>query len=259
MKTTHLKFTKPLVQILILTFILHGSISIFGQEMKPPAPKEPSSNLQLPEPVVFQEIKGSASLPEELILGFALDLGGVILPGNWDVQGKVVSSDNRVITFSTEQGQTGHLVYRLPKGFQLLLADDDVVKLKRNMNGYQTSLGNKFTLLSSDSLEIASGVLPGEFPHKVMIQDGLTLQQEKEVGSLLSESKFELTYMVPVYALTEDGKIKLTLFEPEVIKLDNTRYRIMILQSSKIVSQDKFEETSEGNGYILEYVVAVEK
>ena len=68
----HLIFSLTLMLLLIL-----GGGELWAQEMKPPVPKESSSNLKMPKPVMAAEIKGQANLPESLRLGFAMDLSGM--------------------------------------------------------------------------------------------------------------------------------------------------------------------------------------
>ena len=255
MNTIYKNFISPLVVILTITLVFSETYSVLGQDLTPPAPKEPSSDLSMPEPVVFQEIKGSASLPVELELGFALDVGGMIIPGNWEVEGKVISHDNRTITFLTEKNETAHLVYRLPKGFQIGLEKEDGLFIQRELRGFQTSMGYRIMLHGPDSIEVASGILQGESPHEVGITEGLVLFQEKASKEVMTESQYETTYWVPVFAVTEEGKIKLDLFEPIDLKIHGMMYRVMIRQSNMVEPTKGYDHVAKGAGYIMEYIV----
>lgn len=259
MKTTNSNTYASSVIILIIAIVATISIPLFAQDLTPPKPIVASSELQMPEPIQFQELKGRASLPDELKLGLAIDLDGIVLMGNWKIQAKVVSIDNRIITFVSEKEETGHLVYRLPKGFELSLETEEKIGLQRTMVGNQTALGYQFFLRGSNTLELAAGNILNEIPHRIKLLDGLLLEQNKKTTGILIENQYETHYNVPVVARTKDRAIKLNLFEQEIFKVQGNTYKIMVIQSTLIKPSKKYEEVSEGAGYLLEYVLISEK
>ena len=236
-----------------LVLVVFWTVSVLAQET-PPAPKEPVSDLKMPKPVMFQELKGKANLPKQLKMGFGLDLAGKILSGNWDVKGKITAVDNEKVVFTTEKGETGNLVFRLPKGVRLSLAADELVSIKRTMRGYRAALGYKLVVANMEMLAITSGRLFGDSPQKVKIWDGLILEQGQKLGQTLSESKYETTYQAPVYLITDGRRIQLALGEAHEVTVQRKTYKVMIHKSSKIVPTKEYENVAEGSGYVLEYV-----
>ena len=127
MRTIHQKYNCILV-INLCVILLISSLAVQAQEMKPPKPKDASTDLVIPGPLEVQEIQGNATLPGDLVLGFALDLNGELMMGNWDLKGKVATHGDRLISFNTDQGQAGNLAYRLPKGFNIEVKNGELLQ-----------------------------------------------------------------------------------------------------------------------------------
>ena len=245
----------PCLWVLKTTLVLMAlwTTFLFAQKM-PPAPKEPVSDLKMPEPVLFQEIKGKATLPAQLKLGFNLDLAERIKTGNWDVNGKVAAVDSEKVVFVTERGEAGNLVFRLPEGLRLLIRTGEPVSIKRTMRGFQAALGHELVITSARRLVVSSGRLFGDSPLKVKVWDGLTILQERELDKPLSESKYETTYQVSVTLLADGGRIQLALGTPSMVTVDGKAYTVMIKNSSKLIPNKEYEGLVEGSGYSIEYV-----
>ena len=101
-----------------------------AEDLKLPVPERASSTLEVPKPVRAERLKGKASLPEELKLGFALDLADTLVTGDWDVVGKIMSHKDRRVSFKTENGADGRVVYRLPKGLELRVRPNQQIGIK---------------------------------------------------------------------------------------------------------------------------------
>lgn len=254
METAYNALVKSLTSLTIMALVVCGTNSVFAQEKEPPAPKEPVSNLIMPKPVKSQELRGRAKLPEQLKLGFALDLAEKILPGNWDFKGHVSAIDAEKVTFTTDQGQTGNLIFRLPEGFQLSLVSGDAVSIKRKTIGYSASLGYELVVASSEKLVSTSGRLFSDSAQEVSLWDGLTLEQSQELGQVLSRSEYETIYQVPVTLSIDGRETQLIPGEASEVVDGGKTYRIMVQESSRIVPTREYEGVAEGSGYVLEYV-----
>jgi len=237
-----------------LMLVIFSTTLVLAQE-KPPAPKEPVSNLQMPQSVKVSDLKGRAVLPEQTRLGFGLDLDDKILGGNWDVKGRVTSVEPGKLAFTTGQGETGNLVYRLPEGVPLSLSADEPVSINRTTIGYKAAMGYNLVVGSTDRLVINSGLLIGELPQKVQIGDGFTLEQDKQSGRVLIKGKYETIYQVAVNLVTDDGKIQLTTDEMHEVTVRGKTYNVMIYQSSRVVPTKEYQGLAESSGYALEYML----
>jgi hypothetical protein len=240
----------------LVAMMLLGRVPMPAQEKTPPAPKVPSSTLKLPKPVKAGEIRGRASLPENAKTGFALDLAGKVVPGNWDVKGKVSSVEAERIMFVSERGDSGSLVFRMPKGMKLSIAQNDPVRIRRTMKGTEGNLGHEVLLESGAKMVAAAGRLYGSGPLTATIASGVSVEQGKGQYKLLAASEYDTTYQVP---LTLKAGGKTTILEPTGSKeatIGGRGQMVNVVESIRVVPSKKHESTSEGAGYTLEYVIA---
>ena len=226
-----------------------------SQQKTPPKPEQPSSVLQLPATVRAEEIKGQASLPEELKLGFALDLAGKVVPGNWDVQAKVVSADKNSIAFQTGKGESGHLVYRLPEQMQLPLKSGQSIEIKRTLRGYQVSLGYELLVTSDGRTMVGSGRLFGDNPIAVSVGKDLSLQQVSAQTLSPPDDKNGGNYPVAVIVSSSSSRQSMTMGKLTDFDLQGSKLSALVTESVLIVPPKDSEGAAEGKGYILEYVV----
>lgn len=254
MKTINIKYVKLWgVGMLVISLIICNTL--LAQDKRPPIPKEPVTDLKMPEPVIFQEMKGQATIPKQVKLGFGLDIGNKVLVGNWDVKGRVNTVDAQKVSFITEEGDKGNLVFRLPKGLQLQLTADEPVTIKRISRGYKAALGYQLSVESKKRLVINSGRLFGDTPKRVRFPEGMTVVQSDEPGHILSRSKFETIYQIPVILITDTQKMPLTISITNRIKAGEKTYQVMISCSINVVPTKEYEGVAESSGYVLEYVV----
>ena len=238
-----------------LGLVVLCSACTLAQE-KPPAPKKPVTNLKMPAPVIVEAQKGEATLSQHVKLGFALDLADKILGGNWDVKGKVATLEAEKVSFITDQGENGNLVFSLPGKLTLSIAAGEPLSIKRTSRGYGAVLGYELVMTSSEKVVIAAGLLFGEMPQQVkIIEDDFALEQSQKLGQALSESKYETTYHIPVTLITDGRNIQLPLGEAQEVTIQGKKYEVVIQQSSKVVPTKEYEGVAEGSGYALEYVV----
>lgn len=246
-----------LVLIACLTF-LPSCASNETPEQTPPKPKEPATILSMPAAIEPEVVRGKASLPEELVLGFALDVGDTVLAGDWDVVASVIGLENRTVIFKTEKGEIGHLVYRIPKGMQFpLLEPKQPISIKRNLRGYEASLGYQLQVTSEDALMLSSGRIFGGKPQEAAISQRLLLQQIPDKATVLSESKYETIYQVPVYLIVDKKPVELKLGELTEFMLDGKIFLIMVTESSNVIPNEEYKGVVEGKGYALEYVLVL--
>lgn len=230
---------------------------ISAQDKTPPKPKEPSSTLHMPNPVTVKPLQGSATLPEGVQHGYAVDVADRILTGNVDIKGRVTALESGRLVFATDKQQTGHLVYRLPRGMTLKLKTNDDFSLTRTMTGRGASLGYGLLLTGGKDLTLASGRVNGDIPNNITIVAGLTLRQAQDRSKKAAEGRYETTYNAPV-TLVSDGQAKrLTTGEPTEFAFKGKTYLVMIRESSEIVPTKEKEASSEGQGFTLEYAITL--
>lgn len=255
MKTESEIVAGPLAAILVLALVVCTADLARGQELKPPEPKKASTNLVLPKAVVFQEEQGLAILPKQLGLGFAVDLAGRIVLGDWAIEGKVTAVSTENVAFTTNKNEPGHLVFRLPKGFELPLAVGDPVSITRKTSGYQASLGYYLVVASDDQPVMASGRQFGISFQKTKMLDGFALEQDPAAEQVLTESKYETIYQVPIGYIADGEAVKLIPGEARQVTIQGQEFEVMILRSFRVVPTKEYEGVAEGSGYILEYVM----
>lgn len=248
----HLKYCS--IAFIIAMIVVDCSF-IIPQEKNPPAPKKPVSELKMPEPIRSQEIKGLASIPEGIKIGYALDLSNMILMGNWNIQGKVAAINHEKISFVTEKDEKGNFVYRLPEKFELSINSGESIDINRLLIGFEASLGFQLLIQSKNNIILGAGRINDKSPQIIKVTNGITLQQSKEQGKVLSESDFETIYDVPITLITDGRSTELKQGKAQDIKLGEKTLRILVYQSQEIIPSEKYEGVSEGSGYILEYVV----
>lgn len=115
-------------------------------------------------------------------------------------------------------------------------------------------MGYDLVVANPERLVIASGRLLGDSAQKIKILDGLALEQGRELGQVLIESKYETIYQVPVTVITDDKKMQLAPREALTVTVQDKAYQVMIHQSSKVVPSKEYEGVVEGSGYVLEYI-----
>jgi hypothetical protein len=199
---------------------------------------------------------GAAKFNREPRVGFALDLADRTQLGNWDIKGRVTAVEAGKFDFITEKGEAGRLFFRLPEGFQKLLASGEPVSIKRRLAGNRAAMGYDLVVSSAGRLVLGAGRLLGDSAGRVRILDGLVIEQGSEPGKLLARSKYEDTYLVPVALVASGRTIQLTPQEPLEVFAGGKAYRVMIQQSSRVVPSRAYEGVTEGSGYVLEYIAA---
>lgn len=233
------------------------TVKVLAQEKTPPKPKEPSTILQMPKPVTVKEITGRATLPEKLTHGFAIDVADKVLTGNWDVKGRVIALEDGGIIFKTEKEETGHFVYRLPKGMKFVSNREQQIFIKRILEGYAASLGHIMYVTSENDLIIASGRIFGDKPREVRITKDLLLQQSPDQTIVISKSRYETIHKVPVALISDDKSIKVSIGEPAEFAIKGKSYLILVTESSETIPTKEYERIAEGKGYSLEYVITL--
>ncbi len=243
--------------LLTVAYLHFFSTAVFAQEKTPPKPKEPSTILRMPNRVTVQEVKGRATLPEQLSHGFALDVAEKVLAGNWDVAGKVIALENGTVAFRTEKEETGHFVFRLPKGMKFIPKPNQQISIKRAVEGYAGNLGHKTHLTSENDLILASGRLYGDRPREVSILQKLSLRQISDRPQVASETKYETTYKVPVVLTSDGATVRLSIGEPAEFTIKGRKFLALVTESSETIPAKEYEGVAEGRGYTLEYVISL--
>lgn len=242
-------WTRGVVQILAISC----SVGAIAQD-KPPAPKDAATELKMPNTVRAEKLKGIATLPDQVKLGFGLDLEGQKLPADWDIRGIATAVSDDKISFTTDKDETGNLVFRLPKGLSLALAQNDSISILRKTKIYGPTLDYGLLVSSSGKLVVASGRIHGESPQRAEVWNDVRLVQSGELGSTLSESQYETTYEVPVSLLSENRSIQLTIGEAHGFIVRGETCNVMVRFSHKVVPAEGQEGVFEGSGYTLEYI-----
>jgi hypothetical protein len=226
-----------------------------SQEKSPPKPQQPSSTLALPNRVEAEEVKGQAAVPENVTMGFAVDLNERVARGNLDVQATVTNVDERTVIFRTDKGETGRLVYRLPQGLRLNIKTGQNVSIKREVIAVDVSQGYQLTVASEGSTLLSSGRLLGASPLEVKVSKDSVLRQNPERKTQVSESKYETTYNVPVMLVSGGQPGEASVGKLTEMRLEGTGFTILVRESALIVPGKGMEGVLEGGGYVLEYAL----
>jgi hypothetical protein len=221
----------------------------------PPAPEAPVSDLQLPDPVVPGDIRGEASLPDRLSLGFAMDLDGRLLGGNWSVEGNVTEVTPGRLTLVSNQQREGHFVYRLPAGLRLFMRPGQTISVQRDAHLFQSSMGYNLLVESSGELALAAGSLVGSAPREVRIRPGLFLRQIGQRAGILRDTKYETTYVIPLVLSVGGMDRRLQEGELTDFGFGLRDYSILVLRSSETVATENYKGIFDGGGYLLRYVL----
>jgi hypothetical protein len=254
---TTLAYQRVVGFLLTVAYLLFLSTAVFAQEKTPPKPKEPSTILRMPNPVTVQEMKGRATLPEQLSHGFAIDVAEKVLSGNWDVRGKVIALENGTVAFKTEKEETGHLVFRLPKGMRFIPKPNQQISIKRAVQGFGGSLGHMTRLTSENELILASGRLYGDRPREGSVFQKLSLRQVSDRTQVASKTKYETTYKVPVVLTSDGASVRLSIGEPAEFTFAGRKFLALVTESSETIPAKEYEGIAEGKGFSLEYVISL--
>lgn len=260
------RWTICLLTVLLVTCVLSGCRFFRGgapddapfRANAPPTPQVPSSELKLPDQVKSEEIKGQATLPADLPLGFALDVAGKIAGDDWDVQGTVTSIENRVVVLRTEKGETARLVYRLPKEVPLPIKVGQPINIKNSFAGFEGRTGSTLLITSEGKSVLAAGRVFGEKPLEAKIQDGLSLRQIGERKTVLSQNEYGTLYQVPVLAASGGQTIDVPISKLTALTLQGKSFLALVTESTENSHTKEQEGTAEGRGYMLEYVIALQ-
>ncbi|UCF78047.1 MAG: hypothetical protein JSW03_07990 [Candidatus Eiseniibacteriota bacterium] len=252
-----------LLRVLGLLLVLAVSLSCAGQrkpvaEREPPVSEEVSSELLMPPAVSETEIRGEAALPEEVRLGFAVDLDGKLLVEDWEARGHVRAFERGKVTFESDARQTGHFVYHLPAGLEISLNPGQPFSLKRTIQ--LCGRGLAYDLVASDSGHplMEAGRLFGPDPLDKRTSTGLSIQQVRDRGPVALDSKYCKVYQISV-TVTADGRTTtVPLRSPVRVRTRGGLYSLLVWRSNETVPTQDYVGVAEGTGYDLEYVVVPE-
>ncbi|MBI3771643.1 MAG: hypothetical protein HY272_02925 [Gammaproteobacteria bacterium] len=251
-----MKYGTRNVMAYMLGAMLFMPAAPFAQQLSPPTPRQPASVLRPNPPVKTTEMVGTASIPEQVKLGFTLSVGQRIMPADWNVRGTITAMPSGKLLIKTDQNESATLAYRLPNELRLPLSVGDAIELKRAPKGYKATLGHELSIKRGEKTVAASGRLIGETPQQTKIGDNITLAQQAETQRTLAETAYETTYGLAATIAGADGTQKpLTSDEIQDITLGGTKYRVLIRINNKVVPSKKHAGIAEGGTYILEYVI----
>lgn len=251
-----MKYGSVTVMTSILGTLLSISTVLFAQQLTPPTPQQPTTVLRPNPPIKAPELAGTASIPEQVKLGFALSVGQRIIPASWNIRGTITAMTSGQILIKTDQNEPAILAYRLPNDLRLPLTADDAIELKREPKGFKATLGHELSIKRGEKTIVASGRLMGDAPQQAKIGDNITLEQQAEPQRTLVESAYETTYGLSATLMGADGTRKpLPSDEVQEITLGGTKYRALIRINNKIVPSKKKTGIAEGGTYVLEYII----
>jgi hypothetical protein len=232
-------------------------------EREPPMPETASSELEMPEPVITDDIEGEASLPEGAPRGFSADLEGNLVLGNWDVRGEVTEFEDGKITFLCDGGQTGHFVYRLPEGLCISVHPNRPISLRRPVHFYRGGMGYNLVVSSGNALVLAAGEMGGSSPEKIRIWKNLTIEQAQDRGAVIDDNKYGTTYLIPVLLKSEHQTLRHITAEIDSVvqvTVGTQRYSVLVSRSCETVpSETTYGAVLEDAGFGLEYIVVPEQ
>lgn len=242
----------------VFIFINIAAVKTFAQTT-PPVPEKPSSTLQYPEPVIDDKITGRAVIPAAISQGFAVDLAGKVLTGNWDIKGRVLAIEKGEILLKTEKQETGRFVYRLPKSARLPVKVDQQISILKTLKGFEGTLGYIVRVDLNNSIALASGRIFGNKPIEVKILEELSLKQVSGKEEIISNSKFEKMSKIPVLLQIKKEEKLFTIGEPYEFDINDKKFVVIVNESSNVIPTKEYEAISEGKGYTLEYAIILKE
>lgn len=254
LKTPYVRATEIGLLLLVLSFCAVASAAT----KTPPIPKEPISDLKMPAPLVDQVVEGKASLSPTTRLGFALDLDREVLVGDWKVEGRVTAVDAQKMTFTTADGKEANLVFRWPKEFEMPLGANELVTVHRTAQPYQGAMEDKVSIERDGGLAVNYGRVFGAEPKQILLSEDVKIEQTKDFGSILSDSKYETTRQIPVVFIAEGRSVLLEPGKTQQIRVAGAKFKVLISKSIHVAPTPAFEGVAEGSGYVLEYVLTLE-
>ncbi len=241
---------------LVLTLVAAGiaGVGVEAQSLRPPIPEVAASDLRYPDPVGVGFLRVVEVLPAQLPLGFFLSLDQEALAGEWDVRGTVVEADKDRIIFNTEKEEEARLLYRLPGQRVLELKPGDPVSIGRTLHGHGVSMGYLIGIASNARLLASAGRVLGEEPQMVEVIDGqLRIKQTDERIAELGQSPTEVTYEIAAVLEAGGKTIPITMDEPVDVVVEQGRLRVVLLNSTEVLPDPKYEDVAEGSGFALEF------
>lgn len=257
--------------------IVGSSLLVCNAAAQPPAPKVSSGTVELPPAAKPEtEFDGEPKLPADLRLGFAVEVGGKTIVGNWRVQGTITELENGRVSFTTPDQKIGHLHFRLPKGQEFPLKQDQSFVATKSVTQSDGNLGYNFTLLSGDDLVLlarrahqpepptpqSTSPFLGAMGAMVNAQD-VNYWAPQERGEPSHRSRFVDVYDIPIDIRRQQNAHLLSGGQPlsaarstdEFNLTDQKPFDLTLLESRLVVPRASVGQAVESAGYTLEYVM----
>ncbi|MFP4501094.1 MAG: hypothetical protein ACLFTT_08855 [Candidatus Hydrogenedentota bacterium] len=228
-----------------------------AQPIQPPAPAEPSSILEHPDPVGPGEVAPIDALPA-VQQAFYLTVDQRPQTDNWDVRGVVESHSKDRLVFSTqEEGVTGELLYRLPNAQSLDVQEGQPFDLVRTTFKDNVSAGYGIDIAGGERQVAAAGNAYGETPQGVNVFHGnVAVEQTGERIEMIADNKYDTIYAIETRVQPEGGDaVMLSLGQSTEILVNRQSYNVVLLTSTETNPREEFASTAEGNRYALEFSI----
>jgi hypothetical protein len=160
------------------------------------------------------------------------------------------------LSLKTSEGKLIQMDYTLPENQALRLSVNESVSLVKK-EAIQGSSLNRFLLMTANrGVVISSTTQISNKPIQVELGKGLGIRQGNyDPQKIVSDTKYDTQYNAPVTLLLNGKPTSLDPANPTSFSFNGAHYKLSLYQSRYIQPKKEFVGVSEGQGYLLNYLL----
>lgn len=178
------------------------------------------------------------------------------LPDTSLLTGTVSELTKTRLSFKTAEGKSIMMDYTLPGNQALLLSPNESVSMIKKENVKDASYNKFLVLEGSKGIIISSTSQINNAPVRLELNRGLEIRQgDYDAKKIVSDTKYDTQFSVPVSLMLNGKLIALDPATPLIFTYNAAKYKLSVFQSRYIVPKKDFQSVSEGQGYLLNYLL----
>jgi hypothetical protein len=178
------------------------------------------------------------------------------LPDTSVLTGVVSEMTKNRLSFKTSEGRSILMDYTLPGNAALLVSSNEAVSLVKKESVHDASQNKYLLMKGTRGIIISSASQLSRTPVQLELNKGLVIRQGDYDGKkIISDTKYDTQFSAPASLLVNGTQVALNPGDPFSFSYNGAKYKLSLFQSRYIQPKKEFISVSEGQGYLLNYLL----
>jgi len=231
-----------------------GSEKVDLSGMKPLEVTKPTLDLKLPEPLKREDTVPLMSKDTTAFI-YRILINNKMAPDKFSVSGTLETVEKGNLLVKTAQGQL-MMQYFIPNNASLLVEKGGQITVTSNNEIKEATYNKLLHVQDSKGAILSAGRIRDNLPIQITINKNLSLQQAPyNEKMIISNSDYDTHYSSPLFLVVNGKKTSIEQKKEFFFENNKQKYRLTVQLSSYSNPKPKYQSSSEGQGYFLEYLL----